>query len=96
MSLFADPARPKNHLSCADPARQKNHPSCAGPARSVRKITPDVPALGTGLGPSPGPSRPLPHALSYHPANQKTSAFYTYVYRALNIYSDSSLLKKRS
>ena len=35
-----------------------------------------------------------PHALSNHPANQKISAFYTYVYRALNICSDSSLLKK--
>ena len=35
-----------------------------------------------------------PHAHSNHPATQNISAFYTYVYRALNICSDSSLLKK--
>ena len=34
-----------------------------------------------------------PHALSNYPDNKK-NAFYSYVYRALNIWSDSSLLKK--
>ena len=29
-----------------------------------------------------------------HPANKKISAFYTYIYSALNICSDSSFLKK--
>ena len=35
-----------------------------------------------------------PHAFSNHPDNQKISSFYTYIYCALNICSDSSLLKK--
>ena len=33
-------------------------------------------------------------SLLFHPATQKISDFYTYVYRALNIWSDSSLLRK--
>ena len=36
----------------------------------------------------------LPHILSNHPTNQKIGAFYTYVYRALNICSHPSFLKR--